>query len=64
MAAKLTNYWQEGSTFNAISPASTYNIVGQHNKMGGITFGAPLIYLFSAEKPALFDHINRAYPCL
>jgi hypothetical protein len=41
-ATKHTNYWQGGSTSIAIPPASTSNIVGRHNKIGGITFSVPL----------------------
>jgi hypothetical protein len=43
MATKLTNYWLEGSTSTAIPPASASDVVGQNNKIGGITFGAPFI---------------------
>ena len=35
-----TDYGWEDSTSTAIPPTSTTNIVGQHNKIGGITFGA------------------------
>jgi hypothetical protein len=44
-ATKLTNYWPEDSVSTAIQPASAYKVVGQHNKTGGITFGAPLVDL-------------------
>ena len=37
-------YWWEGSALTAIPPTSASDVVGQHNKMGGITFGAALIY--------------------
>jgi len=37
-------YWWEGSTSTAISPTSTSYVVGQHNKIGGITFEAVLIF--------------------
>jgi len=37
-------YWREGSTSSAISPISTPDIVS-HHKIGGVTFGAPLIYV-------------------
>jgi len=36
-------YWWEASTSTAWPPTSTSDIVSQHNKMGGITFGAALI---------------------
>jgi len=36
-------YWWEGSTSTAISPTSASDVVGQRNKIGGITFGVTLI---------------------
>ena len=42
----LTEYWREGSTSTAISPTSASDVRGQHNKTGGINFGATLV-LFS-----------------
>jgi len=39
----LTEYWWEGSTPTATSPTSASDIVRQHNKRGGINFGATLI---------------------
>jgi hypothetical protein len=39
----FTDYWQEGSASAAVPPASTTYIVGQHNKIGDPTFGAPVI---------------------
>ena len=38
-----TEYWWEGSTSTAIPPTSTSNAMGQHNKIGSITFRAALI---------------------
>ena len=35
-----TEYWWKGTTSTAISPTSASDIMGQHNKIGGITFGA------------------------
>jgi hypothetical protein len=46
-ATKLTNYWREGSISTAIQPASAYKVMGQHNKIGGITFGATTKAAFS-----------------
>jgi len=44
-------YWQEGSTSTAIPPTPTSDILGQHNKIGGITFGAALIkYIVNVYK--------------
>ena len=39
------NKWWEGSTPTAISPTSTSDIMGQHNEVGDITFGAALTLL-------------------
>ena len=36
-------YWWEGSTSTAITPTSASDIVGQYNKIGGITSSAALI---------------------
>jgi len=36
---RVTEYWWEGSTSNAIPPTSTSDTVGQHSKIGGITSG-------------------------
>jgi len=45
----IMGYWWEGSTSTAIPPTFVSDIVGQHNKIGGITFGAALI----VESPCL-----------
>jgi hypothetical protein len=39
----LGNYWRERSTSTVIAPASASNVVGQHNKTGGVTFGAFIV---------------------
>ena len=39
----VMGYWQEGSASTAVPPPSDSDMVGQHNKTGGITFGAALI---------------------
>jgi len=36
----VVEYWWEGSTSTAITPASASDIVGRHNKIGGLTFEA------------------------
>mgnify|MGYP001853016420 CR=1 FL=1 len=36
-------YWWEGSTSTAIPQTFTSDVVGQYNKIGGITFRAALI---------------------
>jgi hypothetical protein len=47
-ATELMNYWQEGSPSIAVSPASTSDIMGQHIKIGGITFG--VLFLIKISK--------------
>jgi hypothetical protein len=37
-------YWWEGSTSTAISTTFASDVVGQHNKIGGINFGAALVF--------------------
>ena len=39
----VTEYCQEGSASTAIPPTLTSDVMGQHNKIGGITFRANLI---------------------
>jgi len=39
----IMEYWWEGSVSTAILPTSASNIMGQHNKIGGITFGAAFV---------------------
>jgi len=41
----VMEYCQKGSISTAIPPTSTSDVVGQHNKTGGITFGADFIYV-------------------
>jgi len=40
---KVMEYWWEGSTSPASLPTFTSDVVGQHNKIEGTTFGAVLI---------------------
>ena len=43
-------YWWECSASTAISPSSTADVMGQHNKIWGITFRAGLIdYIYLGE---------------
>ena len=35
----VMEYWQEDSASTAIPLTSAYDVVGQRNKIGGITFG-------------------------
>jgi len=39
----ITECWCKGATSTATPPTPTSDIVGQHNKIGGITFRAALI---------------------
>jgi len=39
----VTEYWWEDSTSTAIPPISSFDIVGQLNKIGGTTFRAALV---------------------
>ena len=39
----VMKYWWEGSVSTVIPPTSASYIVGQHNKIGDITFGAYLL---------------------
>ena len=41
----IMEHWWEGSTSTAIPPTPTSDIMGEHNKIGVITFGAVLMYL-------------------
>ena len=43
----VTDYWWDSSTFAAITPTSTSDLLCQHNKIGGITFEAAFISVFS-----------------
>ena len=38
----VMEWWQKGSPSTAIPPTSTSNVMGQHNQLGGITFGIAL----------------------
>jgi len=38
----------EGSASAAISPTSAFDIMGQHNKVIGFTFGAAIVCVFPA----------------
>jgi len=42
-------YWWEGSISTAIPPTSTSDIVGQQNRIGGITFKAALLLSLCCE---------------
>ena len=41
----LTKYWQKGSTSTTISPTSTSDAMGQHNKIGDVAFQTALASL-------------------
>ncbi len=40
----VKEYWWEGSSSTAIPPTSVSDVLVQHNKIGDITFIAPLIH--------------------
>ena len=42
----VTEYWQEGSTSTAKPLTLTSDVMGQHNKIGGVTFRADLVHLW------------------
>jgi len=46
-------YWWEGSTSAAILPTSASDVMGQHNKIGGITFGAALVQTVFVDRTGL-----------
>jgi len=48
----VMEYWWEGSTSTATLPTSTSDIMGQHNKIGGITLGAALLVKFPTVSSA------------
>ena len=39
----VMKYWQEGSASTTMFQTSASDVMGQHNKIGSITFGAALI---------------------
>jgi len=39
----VMEYWWEGPTPTVMPPTSASDVVGQHNKIGGITFGTVLV---------------------
>lgn len=40
----ILEYWWEGTTSTAVQPTSDTDIVGHHDRIGGIAFAAILIY--------------------
>lgn len=52
---KFSWYWQKGSDCTAIQPKSTSEVVGQHNEIWTITFGAPLIYSVLCVRRITYD---------
>jgi len=43
----MLDHFGEGSNCSAMLPTSTSDVVGQHNKTGGITFGAAFMLSFT-----------------
>ena len=56
----VKGYWWEGSASTAIPPTSTSDTVSQHNELGGITFGAALV--FDLESLRVFEQSTVAFP--
>lgn len=52
----VMEYWQEDSASTDIPPPSASDVVGKHNKIGGITFAATLIVIVGqmASRESLF----------
>jgi len=42
----MLDHFGEGSNCSAMLPTSTSDVVGQHNKTGGIPFGAAIVPYF------------------
>jgi len=53
-------YCQEGSTSTFIPPTSTFDVVGQHNKIGGIIFGAALLHCNTSRRMGAEKHRGAA----
>ena len=51
---RVTEYWREGSTSTAIPPIFASDIMGQHHKIGSVTFRASL-------RDRIFKMINIRY---
>jgi hypothetical protein len=58
----LTEYWREGLTSTAISTFAS-DIVGQHNKIGGINFGAALVLNELSRNVRILFVTNLTYLC-
>ena len=54
----IMDYWREGSTSTAIPPTSTFDVMGQHNKIGDITSGVATcisnLYCFWVQSHFIF----------
>ena len=42
----VTEHWWEGSASSAMPPTSASDVMGQHSKIGGITFRAAFVYVY------------------
>jgi len=62
-ATNLTGYWQEGSTSALIAPTSTADVMGQQNKIGGITFETALVYGDSIKALSFTVHCDCLNIC-
>jgi len=56
-----TDYWWEGSTHAAIPPTSASDVVGQHNKIEGIAFGAALMKSSYLNSRVLLPFFKKIY---
>ena len=54
-----TEYWLEGSTSTAIPTTSNSDVMGQHNEIGGITFGEVPVFQATLIYKA---HLHSAVP--
>ena len=50
----VIEYWWEGSSFTAVPPTSTTDVMGHHNKVGDIYFGTK----------SFGTDIELSFPCL
>ena len=57
----VIEYWWESTASTAISPTSASEFVGQHNKIGGITFRAAIVQLTGRNLNAYLYHFGFSY---
>ena len=61
----VMEYWQEGSASTTIPPTSITDVMGQHNNIGGITFGAALVFqpLSEVNLSLFYMAFNTIWSC-